>query len=128
MSLQTPLGRVRGLGSAGNGVHHWWVQRLTSLALVPLAVWLLVSLLSLPGLDFVTLVSWMAGTWTATLLTLFVLIASWHSSLGIQVILEDYVHDEGLKTLTLVVSGFTHAVLAAVGVFAVLRIAFGSPL
>ncbi len=128
MSLQTPLGRVRGLGSAGNGVHHWWLQRLTSLALVPLAVWLLVSLLTLPALDFVTLVSWMAGLWTASLLTLFVLIASWHSSLGIQVILEDYVHDAGLKALTLVVSGFAHAVLAAVGVFAVLRIAFGSPL
>lgn len=128
MSLQTPLGRVRELGSAGNGVHHWWVQRLTSLALVPLAVWLLVSLLTLPALDFVTLVSWMAGLWTASLLILFVLIASWHSSLGIQVILEDYVHEAGLKTLSLVLSGFIHVVLAAVGVLAVLRIAFGSPL
>jgi succinate dehydrogenase / fumarate reductase membrane anchor subunit len=128
MSLQTPLGRVRGLGSAGTGVHHWWVQRLTSLALVPLAIWLLVSLLTLPALDFVTLVSWIAGTWTATLLALFVLIASWHSSLGVQVILEDYVHDDGLKTLSLVLSGFIHVVLAAAGVFAILRIAFGSPL
>lgn len=128
MNLQTPLGKVRGLGSAGNGVHHWWVQRLTSLALVPLAVWLLVSLLALPGLDFVTLVSWMAGTWTASLLTLFVLVACWHSSLGIQVILEDYVHEEGLKTISLVLSGFIHVMLAAAGVFAVLRIAFGSPL
>jgi succinate dehydrogenase / fumarate reductase membrane anchor subunit len=128
MSLQSPLGRVRGLGAAGHGVQHWWVQRLTSLALVPLAVWLLVSLLTLPALDFVTLVSWIAGTWTATLLALFVLIASWHSSLGIQVILEDYVHDDGLKTLSLVLSGFVHVVLAAAGIFAILRIAFGSPL
>jgi succinate dehydrogenase / fumarate reductase membrane anchor subunit len=128
VSLRSPLGRVRGLGSAGNGVHHWWVQRLTSIALVPLAVWLLVSLLTLPTLDFVTLVSWIAGTWTATLLALFVLIASWHSSLGIQVILEDYVHEDGLKTLSLVLSGFIHVVLAAAGVFAILRIAFGSPL
>lgn len=128
MSLQSPLGKVRGLGSAGNGVHHWWVQRLTSIALVPLGVWLLVSLLSLPALDFVTLVSWIGGTWTASLLTLFVIITCWHSSLGIQVILEDYVHDHGLKTLSLVLSGFVHAVLAAGGVFAVLRIAFGSPL
>jgi succinate dehydrogenase / fumarate reductase, membrane anchor subunit len=128
MSLRSPLGRVRGLGSAGNGVQHWWVQRLTSIALVPLAVWLLVSLLTLPALDFVTLVSWIAGTWTATLLALFVFIASWHSSLGIQVILEDYVHDDGLKTLSLVLSGFIHVILAAAGVFAILRIAFGSPL
>jgi hypothetical protein len=58
MSLQSPLGKVRGLGSAGTGVHHWWVQRLTALALVPLAVWLLVSLLALPALDFVTLDRW----------------------------------------------------------------------
>jgi succinate dehydrogenase / fumarate reductase membrane anchor subunit len=128
MSLQTPLGRVRGLGSAGNGVHHWWVQRLTSLALLPLAVWLLVSLLTLPSLDFVTLVSWIGGTWTASLLTLFVLAVSWHSSLGIQVIVEDYVPDHGLKTLSLVLSGFVHAVLAVLGVFSILRIAFGSPL
>jgi succinate dehydrogenase / fumarate reductase membrane anchor subunit len=128
MSLQSPLGKVRGLGSAGNGVHHWWVQRLTALALLPLAAWLLVSLVTLPSLDFVTLVSWIAGTWTASLLTLFVLIACWHSRLGIQVVLEDYVHDQGLKTLTLVLSGFVHVVLAALGVFAILRIAFGSPL
>ncbi len=128
MSLQSPLGKVRGLGAAGNGVHHWWVQRLTSVALVPLAIWLLVSLVTLPSLDFVTLVSWIGGTWTASLLTLFVIIASWHSSLGMQVIIEDYVHDHGLKTVSLVLSGFVHALLAAGGVFAVLRIAFGSPL
>lgn len=128
MSLQTPLGKVRGLGSAGTGVHHWWVQRLTAVALVPLAVWLLVSLGTLPSFDFVTVVSWVGGTWTASLLTLFVLTASWHSSLGIQVIIEDYVHDHGLKTVSLVLSGFVHVLLAAVGAFAVLRIAFGSPL
>jgi succinate dehydrogenase / fumarate reductase membrane anchor subunit len=127
MSLQSPLGKVRGLGSAGTGVHHWWVQRLTSVALVPLAVWLLVSLVSLPSLDFVTLVSWVGGTWTASLLSLFVISACWHSSLGIQVILEDYVHDPGLKTMSLVLSGFVHTALAAGGLFAVLRIAFGSP-
>ncbi|HTY92722.1 MAG TPA: succinate dehydrogenase, hydrophobic membrane anchor protein [Steroidobacteraceae bacterium] len=128
MSLRTPLGTVRGLGSAGNGVHHWWVQRLTAVALLPLGAWLLVSLLSLPAVDFVTLVSWIGGTWTAAALILFVITASWHSSLGIQVILEDYVHDPGLKTLSLVLSGFIHVALAATGVLAILRIAFGSPL
>ena len=128
MSLQTPLRQARGLGAAGNGVHHWWVQRVTAVALVPLGIWLLVSLVSLPSLDFVTLVSWIAGTWTASLLTVFILTASWHSRLGVQVIIEDYVHDQGLKTTSLVLSGFFHVLLAALGVFAVLRIAFGSPL
>jgi succinate dehydrogenase / fumarate reductase membrane anchor subunit len=128
MSLQTPLRSVRGLGAAGNGVHHWWVQRVTAVALVPLGIWLLVSLVSLPSLDFVTLVSWIAGTWTASLLSVFILTASWHSRLGMQVIIEDYVHDDGLKTTSLVLSGFVHVLLAALGVFAVLRIAFGSPL
>ena len=128
MSLQTPLGKVRGLGPAGNGVHHWWLQRLTAVALVPLGVWLLVSLVTLPSLDFVTVATWMGGTWTASLLTLLVLTASWHSRLGMQVIIEDYVHDHGLKTVTLVLSGFVHALLAALGVFAVLRVAFGSPI
>jgi succinate dehydrogenase / fumarate reductase, membrane anchor subunit len=128
MSLQTPLRRARGLGAAGNGVHHWWVQRVTAVALVPLGIWLLVSLVSLPSLDFVTLVSWIAGTWTASLLTVFILTASWHSRLGVQVIIEDYVHDDGLKTTSLVLSGFVHVLVAALGVFAVLRIAFGSPL
>ena len=128
MSLQSPLGAVRGLGAAGNGAHHWWVQRLTSAALVPLAVWLLVSLMALPSLDFVTVASWVGGAWTASLLLLFVLTATWHSRLGIQVIIEDYVHDQGLKVVSLVLSGFVHAALAVVGVFAVLRIAFGSPL
>ena len=128
MSLQTPLGKVRGLGTAGGAVHHWWVQRLTSIALVPLGIWLLVSLMTLPSLDFVTLVSWAAGTWTASLLALFVLTATWHSRLGVQVVIEDYVHDHGLKTTVLVLSNFVHIILAAFGVFAVLRIAFGSPL
>ncbi len=109
-------------------MRHWWLQRLTSLALVPLAVWLLVSLLTLPSLDFVTLVSWIGGTWTACLLTVFVVTAIWHSSLGVQVIIEDYVHEQGLRTTSVVLSGFIHVALAAIGVFAVLRIAFGSPL
>ena len=127
MSLRSPLGRVRGLGAAGSGVHHWWVQRVTAVALVPLAIWLAVSLLSLPSLDFVTVVSWMGGTWTASLLVLLLVTASWHSSLGIQVVIEDYVQTQGLKTVSLVLSTFVHILIAVAGSFAVLRIAFGSP-
>jgi succinate dehydrogenase membrane anchor subunit len=105
-------------------VHHWWLQRLTSLALVPLTIWLVVSLLSLPSFEHVTVVSWMAHSWTALLLVLFILVATWHSQLGVRVVVEDYVHG-GAKTLTLVVITFIHAVVAAAGIFAVLKVAFG---
>jgi succinate dehydrogenase / fumarate reductase, membrane anchor subunit len=126
MSLRSPLGRVLGQGAARNGVRHWWQQRLTSIALVPLTVWFAVSLLSLPSLGHPALVAWMSQSWTALLLILFVLIAAWHSQLGVRVVVEDYVHDVGARTLTLVVIGFAHVLLAAAGVFAVLKVAFGA--
>ncbi len=123
-NLRSPLGRVLGLGSAKEGVHHWWVQRLTSVALVPLAVWFTVSLLSLPSLDHTTVIAWMAQSWTSLLLILFVLIATWHSQLGLRVVVEDYVHG-GAKTIVLVIVTFAHALIAVAGVFAILKVAFG---
>jgi succinate dehydrogenase / fumarate reductase membrane anchor subunit len=125
MNLRSPLGRVLGTGSAKEGVHHWWVQRLTSIALVPLSIWFVVSLLSLPSFDHATVAAWMGQSWTALLLILFVLAAAWHSQLGVRVIVEDYVHGAGLKALTLVVVTFAHALAAAAGVFAILKVAFG---
>jgi succinate dehydrogenase / fumarate reductase, membrane anchor subunit len=124
MSLRSPLGKVLGTGSAKEGVHHWWLQRLTSIALVPLTIWFVVSLLSLPSFEHVTVVSWMAQSWTALLLILFILVATRHSQLGVRVVVEDYVHG-GSKTLTLVLITFIHAVVAAAGIFAVLKVAFG---
>jgi succinate dehydrogenase / fumarate reductase, membrane anchor subunit len=124
MSLRSPLGKVLGTGSAKEGVHHWWLQRLTSIALVPLTVWFVVSLLSLPSFEHVTVITWIAQSWTALLLVLFILVATWHSQLGLRVVVEDYVHG-GSKTLTLVLITFIHAVVAAAGIFAVLKVAFG---
>jgi succinate dehydrogenase membrane anchor subunit len=126
MSLRTPLGRVLGRGAAHSGVRHWWQQRLTSIALVPLMVWFVVSLLSLPSLGHDSLVAWMSQSWTALLLILLVLITAWHSQLGVRVVVEDYVHDAGARTLTLVLIGFAHVLLAAAGTFAVLKVAFGT--
>ena len=124
MSLRSPLGKVLGAGSAKEGVHHWWLQRLTSIALIPLTVWFVVSLLSLSSFDHSAVIAWMSGSWTALFLILFVLVATWHSQLGVRVIVEDYVHG-GTKTLTLVLLTFIHAIVAVAGVFAVLKVAFG---
>lgn len=127
MSLRTPLGRVLGLGAAKEGVQHWWLQRLTSIALVPLTIWFLVSLLALPAFDQATVRSWLSQGWTALLLCLLVLVASWHSQLGVRVVIEDYVHAAGDRTLLLVLVTFLHVFIAAAGLFAVLRVALGGP-
>jgi len=126
VSLRTPLGKVLGAGSAKSGVQHWWMQRLTSVALVPLSVWFVVSLLSLPSFDHATVVAWMSGSWTALLLILLVLVAAWHSQLGVRVVVEDYVHGAGARTVTLAGAMFAHTLIAAAGVFAVLKVAFGA--
>ena len=126
MSLRSPLGKVLGAGSAKQGVHHWWMQRLTSVALVPLSIWFVVSLLSLPSFDHATVVAWMGQSWTALLLILFVLTGAWHSQLGVRVVVEDYVHGAGARTVTLVSVTFAHTLIGAAGVFAVLRVAFGA--
>jgi succinate dehydrogenase / fumarate reductase membrane anchor subunit len=125
MSLRTPLGRVLGKGSAKEGVQHWWVQRVTAVALIPLAVSFIVSLLSLPALDYATVHAWVHQSWTAVLLVLFIALACWHSRLGIQVVIEDYVHG-GVKTLSLILSTFAHTLIAAASIFAVLKVAFGT--
>jgi succinate dehydrogenase / fumarate reductase, membrane anchor subunit len=128
MSLRSPLGRVLGRGSAKEGVHHWWLQRLTSIALVPLSIGFVASLLTLPALDYATLVAWMRQSGTALGLILFVLVAARHSQLGVRVVIEDYVHTDGLKALALVLIDCTHALIAAAAVFAVLKVALGGRL
>ena len=129
MSLRTPLGRVLYHGAArGEAVSHWIVERVTGLALAPLSIWLLVQLLSLPQSDYAAVTAWIATGWNPVWLTLTVVIAAWHSWQGVQVVIEDYVHGFATKTLSLVLSAFAHALIAASGAYAVLHIAFrGAP-
>ncbi len=126
VSLRSPLGRVLGLGAAKAGVHHWWSQRLTSVALVPLAVWFVVSLLRPAGARSRHRGGVDAQGSTALLLILFLLVAAWHSQLGVQVVVEDYVHGHGVKRAHAACwSASCTCCSAAAGVFAVLSIAFG---
>jgi len=126
MSLRTPLGRVLGRGSAKSGSGHWWTQRLSSIALVPLTLWFAISLTLLPALDYATVSAWLAGTWTAILASLLVLVLAHHSNAGIHVVIEDYVHDPALKLVGLVLVTFAHGLIAVAGVLAVVRVGLGS--
>ncbi|MGH8231951.1 MAG: succinate dehydrogenase, hydrophobic membrane anchor protein [Steroidobacteraceae bacterium] len=123
MSLRTPLARVLGLGSAHAGVGHWLTQRVTAIALAPLLVWLLVQLLSLPTPDFRTVTSWIGAGCNPLLLILTVLLASWHSWLGVQVVIEDYVAGFLSRSLALLLSALLHGLVAVAGAYAVLHVA-----
>ena len=126
MSLRSPLSRVLGSGSAKDGTDHWWLQRLTAVALAVLGAWFMVSMMTLDGFDQRSIQSWVGQPWNSVLLLLLGLALAYHSSLGLQVVIEDYVHAPFLKVASLVVSKFAHAVVAAAVSFAVLKIAFGS--
>jgi len=126
MSLRTPLGRFLGLGSAHEGAGHWTVQRVTAVALVPLTIWLIVSLTALPLADHAAVEAWIGRGCNPVLLAALVIAVTWHSHLGLQVVIEDYSHGRYAKPLLLLVSGFAHALLALAGVLAVLRIAVRS--
>jgi succinate dehydrogenase / fumarate reductase, membrane anchor subunit len=126
MSLRSPLGRVLGLGSAKDGAHHWWMQRVTSVALTLLSLWFVAALLSLGRLDYSSLEFWMSRPVNASLLALTVITVTYHSALGVQVVLEDYVSHKAGKVVTLIANQFLHLALGAIGVFSILRVAFGS--
>ncbi|HKR35599.1 MAG TPA: succinate dehydrogenase, hydrophobic membrane anchor protein [Steroidobacteraceae bacterium] len=125
MSLRSPIGRVLGLGAAKEGVSHWWSQRVTSVALVFLGLWFVVSLLRMPTFGHEFVAAWIAMPLNAVLLLLLAGTLVYHSQLGVQVVVEDYVHHHGLKVATMLLLTFAHVVLGALAIFAVLRIAFG---
>jgi succinate dehydrogenase / fumarate reductase membrane anchor subunit len=116
------LSKVLGRGSAHEGAHHWRAQRLTAIALVLLGLWFVISLALLPDCSYGEVTLWASTLWNAALLALFVSAACWHSQLGVQVVIEDYVHG-WLRPAALVLSGFIHVLLAVLGVLAIVRIA-----
>ena len=126
MSLVTPLNRVLGLGSAKEGTEHWWGQRISAIALAVLGVWLVFAVAGLESFGYESVVGWVRQPITSVLLVLTVLTLCYHSQLGVQMVVEDYVHAAGLKITTLSASTFLHVLLAAGGGVAVLRLAFGA--
>ncbi|MCH9829854.1 MAG: succinate dehydrogenase, hydrophobic membrane anchor protein [Gammaproteobacteria bacterium] len=126
MSIRSPLSRARGLGSAKDGVQHWWVQRVSAVALVPLVVWFMYSVAGMSDAPYLEFVSWVRQPWVTVLLVLFIGTTLYHSALGLQVVLEDYVSGEFKKIASIIAVKLACAVLAVAGIFAVLKIAFGS--
>ena len=125
MGNGTSIGRVRGLGAAHSGSHHWLIIRYTAIGSLLLTVWLGVSLLLLPNFDYATVREWLTRPVPATALALFVIVNIWHARLGLQVVIEDYVHEDANKFASLVALNLTAFAGAAFGLFCVLRLALG---
>ena len=124
MSLRSPLGKAVGMGAAKEGAGHWWSQRVSSVGLLLLAPWFLISLLVLGDLAYVHLVSWMAKPLNAVLLCLLVVTLAYHAQLGLQVVVEDYVPSKGTRMVIMLLINFGLLMVGVLGVFSVLRIAF----
>lgn len=123
MSLRSPLGRARGLGSAKDGVGHFWMQRLSALALIPLTLWFVFSVAQLSGADYAAVKWWVGYPAVSVTLILFIAVSFYHAALGMQVVVEDYVGHEGLKLALIVLIKFGLAVLGVASIFAVLKVA-----
>lgn len=124
-SLRTPLGTVLGAGSAKEGTDHFWAQRVTAAGLVILGIWFLIALPSVVEGGRDALLAWVAAPLNSILLVLLSAALAWHSSLGVQVVIEDYVHGPFVKVVSLIFSQFVHLLAVVAAVFAVLKIAFG---
>lgn len=123
--LRSPLNRARGLGPAKEGTHHWWAQRLTALALIPLTVWLAVSVVCMAGASHAEASAWIGSLWPAALLILTIVMTFHHGQLGLQVVIEDYVHNEALKIAAILAVKGLALLLSVVAIAAIARIAIG---
>ncbi len=126
MTLKTPLGRALGLGSAREGTDHWWAQRVSAVALVLLGCWFALSLVTLGGMSYEHVHTYVADPLNSVLLSLLCAALAYHSYLGVAVIIEDYVHLPLAKVAALIVSRFAHVLVAALSVYAVLRVGLGA--
>lgn len=121
----TELGKVRGLGSAKHGSHHWLVQRVSAFGNIILVGWLVATFAMMPSLDHDSVIKWLSQPLTAIAAMLMIANLFWHIRLGLRVLIEDYVHDDGPKIFTLLLLNFYTIACAAIGIFSVARIAFG---
>ena len=125
MGNGTSIGRVRGLGSSHSGSHHWLIQRFTAIGNLLLVLWFIASVLLLPNMHYLTVREWLARPVPATAMALLIVTTFWHARLGMQVMLEDYVHESGNKFAVFALLNLVTFGGAAFGLFCILRLALG---
>jgi len=123
-NLRTPLSQVKGLGSAKEGTDHFWVQRLTAIAMIPLVIWIAFSVARLPSMSQADIHAWLASPFASVMMILFLITSFWHARLGLQMVIEDYVSNHAVRTASIIAVTFACVALGVTGVFSVLRIAF----
>jgi succinate dehydrogenase / fumarate reductase membrane anchor subunit len=123
---RSEIARLKALGSAKSGAEHWWRQRVTAVANLPLVIWFVVSAVSLSGASYEEVRAWLGGLFNATMMVLLVISVFWHARLGVQVVLEDYVHARGLRLAALVGLDFLVVALAVSCLLAILQVSLGS--
>ena len=126
MNLVHPLAKVLGLGSAKSGVHHWWLQRITAMGLVPLTLWAVWAAVTMGGAGHAVVVAWMANPINAALLLIWVVVMLYHAQLGMQVVVEDYVHAPAAALFLHIATKFAVAVGIVISVLSILRITLGA--
>jgi succinate dehydrogenase / fumarate reductase, membrane anchor subunit len=126
MNLRSPLANVLGLGSAKEGTHHFWYQRITALILVPLTFWIMSSILIMTSADYDTITLWIGAPFNAVLLLIFILALFFHAQLGVQVVIEDYIHSEWQKITCIILLKFLILLTGLASALAILKIFLGS--
>ena len=124
--LRSPLGRAIGLGSAKEGVQHWWAQRVTAIVLVPLVLWLVIAVIGLAGAERSAIVAWLHNPMAAVLMLVLLAAIFYHTALGLQVVIEDYIHSEAVKLAALIAMRVLCILFVLRGVLAVLKLALGA--
>ena len=125
VSMRTPLSRAKGLGAAHHGVEHWWLHRLTAVSNIPLIVAFVIIVASVAGRPYADAIRILSNPFVAILLVLCVVSVTNHMRLGLQIVIDDYVHDKGPKLVATVANDFFAVVIAACSLFAILKISFG---
>jgi len=123
--LRSPLAKAKGLGASSDATHHFWIQRLTALALIPLTLWLGFSVAMLPDANYATVVTWLQSPFNAVMMSLVVILGFHHAHLGMQVIFEDYISNQSKRITAILAVKFISYFMMALGVYSILKIALG---